>query len=121
MHTSSSRGEPRLAPVRRSPYRAAMTRLRSDGSTATGTLFAVSSVASVQLGAAVAATLFSLTGVLGTVSLRFLAASCVLLVLTRPWRVRWRASDLRTVVAFGLAFAAMNTSLYFAISRLPLA
>ncbi len=98
-----------------------MTRLATDGSTATGTLFAVTSVASVQLGAAVAATLFPLTGVLGTVSLRFLAASCVLLALTRPWRVRWRRSDVRTVIAFGIAFAAMNTSLYLAISRLPLA
>jgi inner membrane transporter RhtA len=98
-----------------------MTRHPSDGSPATGTLFAVSSVASVQLGAAVAATLFSRTGVLGTVSLRFVAASCVLLVLTRPWKVRWRAADMRTVVAFGLAFAAMNSSLYLAISRLPLA
>ena len=75
----------------------------------------------MQLGAAVAVTLFPATGVLGTVSLRFTAAAVVLLVLTRPWRVRWTGHDLRTVLAFGLAFVAMNTSLYLAISRLPLA
>ena len=93
----------------------------ADRSTAAGTACAVSAVASVQLGAALATTLFADAGVLGTVSLRFVAASVVLLVLTRPWRVRWTGRDLRTVVGFGLAFVAMNTSLYLAISRLPLA
>jgi inner membrane transporter RhtA len=92
-----------------------------DRTTGIGTACAVSAVASVQLGAAFAATLFDQTGVLGTVSLRFVGAALVLVLLTRPWRVRWTGHDLRTVVAFGLAFVAMNTSLYLAISRLPLA
>jgi len=97
------------------------THAGTDRSTGVGTACAVGAVASVQLGAAVAVTLFARTGVLGTVSLRFSAAACVLLALTRPWRVRWTGRDLRTVLAFGLAFVAMNTSLYLAISRLPLA
>lgn len=86
-----------------------------------GTTLAVSAVASVQLGAALAATLFPTAGVLGTVSLRFTGAAVVLALLTRPWRVRWTGHELRTVLAFGLAFVVMNTSLYLAISRLPLA
>ena len=92
-----------------------------DRSTGVGTLCAVSAVASVQLGAAFAATLFDQAGVLGTVSLRFVAAAALLCLLTRPWRVRWTGHELRTVFGFGLAFVAMNTSLYVAISRLPLA
>ena len=92
-----------------------------DRPTGVGTVCAVSAVASVQLGAAFAATLFDQAGVLGTVSLRFAAAAALLCLLTRPWRVRWTGHELRTVLGFGLAFVAMNTSLYVAISRLPLA
>lgn len=98
-----------------------MTSTAPDRRTAVGTACAVGAVGSVQLGAAFAATLFARAGVLGTVSLRFSAAACVLLALTRPWRVRWTGHDLRTVLAFGVVFVVMNTSLYLAISRLPLA
>jgi len=90
-------------------------------STATGTACAVSAATSVQFGAAVATTLFPLVGTAGTVALRFLGASVVLALATRAWRVRWTARDVRTVVAFGAVFVAMNLSLYVAISRLPLA
>jgi inner membrane transporter RhtA len=92
-----------------------------DRSTAAGTAFAVSAATSVQFGAALAVTLFPLVGTVGTLSLRFLGAGLVLVLLTRPWRVRWRARDVRTVLAFGLVFVSMNLCLYVAISRLPLA
>jgi inner membrane transporter RhtA len=94
---------------------------RPDHSVATGTVCAVSSATSVQFGAALAATLFPLVGTVGTVSLRFLGAAVVLVLLTRPWRARWGRHDLRTVVAFGVVFVAMNLCLYAAVSRLPLA
>jgi inner membrane transporter RhtA len=93
----------------------------SDRSAAAGTALAVTAVCSVQLGAAVAVTLLPAAGVVGTVSLRFTGAALVLLLLTRPWRVRWSPRDLGTVLAFGLVFVAMNLCLYLAISRLPLA
>jgi inner membrane transporter RhtA len=86
-----------------------------------GTGFAVTAAASVQLGAAFAATLLPRVGALGTVSLRFSAAALVMLAVTRPWRVRWTGRDLRTVLAFGVVFVCMNLCLYVAISRLPLA
>jgi inner membrane transporter RhtA len=98
-----------------------MTTPRTDRSTAAGTVFAVSAAGSVQFGAALAATLLPLVGPIGTVSLRFVGAAVVLLLLTRPWRARWSRRDLRTVVAFGVVFVAMNVSLYVALSRLPLA
>ena len=93
----------------------------TDRTTAAGAVLAVSAATSVQFGAALAATLFPLVGPIGTVSLRFLGAAAVLLLLTRPWRARWSRRDLRTVVAFGVVFVAMNVSLYVAVSRLPLA
>jgi inner membrane transporter RhtA len=92
-----------------------------DRSTTSGMGLAVTSVASVQFGAALAATLFPLVGPLGTVSLRFAGASLVMVLLTRPWRVRWTTLELRTAALFGLALLVMNTSLYVAVSRLPLA
>jgi inner membrane transporter RhtA len=86
-----------------------------------GTALACTSVISVQFGAALAATLFSAVGAVGTVSLRFVGAALALLVVTRPWRVRWTSLDLRRVALFGVVLVTMNTSLYIAISRLPLA
>jgi inner membrane transporter RhtA len=94
---------------------------RPDRSVATGTVCAVAAATSVQFGAALAATLFSLIGPVGTVSLRFLGAAVVLVLLTRPWRSTWSRRDLHTVLAFGLVFVAMNLCLYTAVDRLPLA
>jgi inner membrane transporter RhtA len=93
----------------------------SGRSTATGTALAVSGATSVQFGAALAVTLFPLVGPVGTVSLRFLGAALLMVLLTRPWRVRWTPRDARTVLAFGVVFTTMNLCLYVAISRLPLA
>jgi inner membrane transporter RhtA len=94
---------------------------RPDHSTLAGTALAVAAATSVQFGAALAVPLFPLVGPVGTVSLRFTGAALVLVVLTRPWRVRWTGRDVRTVVVFGVVFVAMNVSLYVAVSRLPLA
>lgn len=95
----------------------------SDGpdAVAVGTGLAVTSVASVQFGAAIAAHLFSRVGPLGTVSLRLVGASLVLVVVTRPWRRAWTRRELGTSLLFGAVFTAMNASLYLAIDRLPLA
>lgn len=82
---------------------------------------AVASVGSVQFGAALAAELFPRIGPLGTVSLRLLGATVILVALTRPWRMRWTRADLGASVLFGLVFVLMNSSLYLALDRLPLA
>ena len=91
------------------------------GGPAAGTGLAVASVASVQFGAALASTLFPVVGPIGTVSLRLTFAALVLAMTNRLWRVRWRLAELRWVVLFGGVLAAMNTSLYLALDRLPLA
>lgn len=86
-----------------------------------GTGLAVTSVASVQFGAAIAARLFPLVGPLGTVTLRLVGAAIVLVVVTRPWRRRWDLADLGASLVFSAVFVLMNASLYLAIDRLPLA
>ncbi|GAB3936664.1 hypothetical protein GCM10027614_13540 [Micromonospora vulcania] len=75
---------------------------------------------SVQFGSAVAALLFSRTGVAGAVTLRLTISAVLLLVVCRPRlrghdRSAWMAAG-----AFGLALAGMNSLFYQAIERIPL-
>ena len=77
-------------------------------------------VASVQIGAAIATTLFDELGPAGTVLLRTGFAAVVLVLLWRPsLRGRSRVA-LRDAVLFGLALAGMNLSFYAALDRIPL-
>jgi inner membrane transporter RhtA len=77
-------------------------------------------VASVQLGAAVATTLFDDLGPAGTVLLRTGFAAIALLLLWRPQIRGKEPVALRDAVLFGLALAAMNLSFYGALDRIPL-
>jgi len=92
-----------------------------DNATAVGSSLAVTSVAAVQFGASVAEHLFDRVGPVGTVALRLVTASVVLVACTRPWRQRFTRADVRAAAVFGLVFAGMNTLLYLAIDRLPMA
>jgi inner membrane transporter RhtA len=77
-------------------------------------------VASVQLGSAVAATLFDEVGPGGAVLYRLVVSAALLLALWRP-RVRGRTRrELALAVLFGLVLAAMNSCFYQAIDRIPL-
>jgi len=77
-------------------------------------------ILSVQVGAAFAKGLFPVLGPYGTVFLRLVFAALILMVAWRP-RVRgYRGGDYLLVLLFGLVFAAMNTSFYASLDRLPL-
>lgn len=77
-------------------------------------------IGSVQLGSALARTLFDRAGSSGTVMLRTLFAALVLLALSRP-RVRGLPrAQVVLVVAFGVSLAAMNALFYAALARVPL-
>lgn len=77
-------------------------------------------IVSVQVGAAVAVTVFDRVGPGGAVALRLVGAALVFAVAVRP-RLRARSGrDLAVVVAFGLTLAGMNYSFYEALARLPL-
>lgn len=73
----------------------------------------------VQLGSALAKSVFTLAGPLGTVFLRVALSAVLLFVL---WRPRWQATRPHwpLVMAYGGILALMNTSFYLAIDRIPL-
>ena len=73
----------------------------------------------VQLGSALAKSVFELAGPLGTVFLRVALSAMLLLVL---WRPSWRGvrAHWPLVLAYGAVLSAMNTSFYLAIDRIPL-
>ncbi|HEX2728924.1 MAG TPA: EamA family transporter, partial [Rubrobacteraceae bacterium] len=77
-------------------------------------------ILSVQIGAAIAKSLFADLGPGGTVFLRISFAALVLALLWRP-RIRGYARrEYLIALLFGLTLAAMNFSLYLAIDRIPL-
>lgn len=80
----------------------------------------MASIASTQLGAAIAKGLFAQVGPIGMVSLRVGFAALVLGLLWRPQVRGHRASDYRLLLAFGLSLAAMNGLFYCAIARIPI-
>jgi inner membrane transporter RhtA len=86
----------------------------------TAPLLVLVGVVSVQFGGAFAATLVPRIGATGSVLLRLLFATAILYAVARPsWRGRSR-SDWVTVVLFGLALAAMNTTFYASLAFLPI-
>jgi len=80
----------------------------------------VGAIASVQFGAAIAATLFDRVGPAGTVLLRLAFGSAMLLIAWRPRLGGRPARELAQAAAFGAVLAAMNLSFYAAVHRVPL-
>ena len=77
-------------------------------------------IVSVQFGGALAQTLVPVIGAGGSVVMRLLFATAILLVIVRP---RWRGHSgqaWRTVVAFGVALGAMNFTFYSSLAHLPI-
>jgi inner membrane transporter RhtA len=80
----------------------------------------VGGAASVQLGAALGATVFPLVGPGGVVALRQTVAAVALIAVARP-RLRdltWRS--LRPTLLLGLVLVSMNLALYGAVDRIGL-
>lgn len=77
-------------------------------------------IVSVQFGGALAQTLVPVIGAGGSVVMRLLFATLLLLVVVRP---RWRGHSRRawaTVAAFGLALGLMNFTFYGSLAYLPI-
>jgi inner membrane transporter RhtA len=77
-------------------------------------------IISVQLGAAVAKSLFDSLGPGGTVFLRIAFAALVLFLLVRPKLGGHDRAGYLVAGLFGLTLAGMNFSIYLAIDRIPL-
>lgn len=83
-------------------------------------LLVLAGIVSVQFGGALAATLVPVIGAGGSVVLRLLFATALLLILVRP---RWRGHSRRawlTVTAFGVALGLMNFTFYSSLAHLPI-
>ena len=77
-------------------------------------------IVSVQLGAAVAKSLFDSLGPGGTVFLRIAFAALVLFLLVRPKLGGYDRAGYLVAGLFGLVLAGMNFSIYLAFDRIPL-
>ena len=77
-------------------------------------------IVSVQFGGALAATLIPRIGAAGSVALRLIFASAILLVIVRPRLRGYRPAQWRTVVLFGIALGLMNFTFYASLAHLPL-
>jgi inner membrane transporter RhtA len=73
-----------------------------------------------QLGATLAKSLFPVVGAGGTAALRLAIASLILLIVWRPWHLRFTRRELRTVIVYGVAMGWMNFFFYLALSHIPL-
>ncbi len=83
-------------------------------------LLILGGIASVQFGAAIAATLFDQAGPAGVVLLRLALAAALLLPISRPRLAGRPRRQWLAAVGFGVTLAAMNWSFYEAVDRLPL-
>jgi len=77
-------------------------------------------MASIQSGASLAKSMFPVVGAQGTTTLRLIFASVIMLILLRPWRARFTASTLRTVIVYGMALGGMNLLFYMSLNTVPL-
>jgi inner membrane transporter RhtA len=87
---------------------------------ATSIALVLGGVVSVQVGAAVATTLFDELGPPATVFVRVLFAALALVAVWRPSVRAVDAGGWRLVALFGVSLAAMNLSFYEALDRIPL-
>jgi len=87
-------------------------------------LFAVGmlllSMASYQLGAALAKQLFPAIGAQGATACRLGLGAAILLLVRRPWRSWQRGRDLRALWGYGLSIGAMNLVFYLSLRTIPL-
>ncbi|MBT2499523.1 EamA family transporter [Agromyces sp. ISL-38] len=81
---------------------------------------AVGGAVSVQIGAAIGATIFPLVGPAGVVALRQAVAAIALIAVARPRLRGLRWSTVRPAILLGLVLVVMNLTLYGAVERIGL-
>ncbi len=81
---------------------------------------AVTSMLSVQLGAALSVPLIATVGAAGTAWLRYTAAAVVFLLFARPPLRSVRRADMPLVISLGVASGMMTLTFLAAIERIPL-
>lgn len=77
-------------------------------------------MSSIQSGASLAKSLFPLIGAPGVTALRLGLGTLILVVIFKPWRLRFAREQRLPLLFYGLSLGAMNYLFYLAIQRIPL-
>lgn len=75
---------------------------------------------SIQSGASLAKSLFPLVGAPGVTALRLALGTLILVIIFKPWRLRFAREQRLPLLFYGLALGAMNYLFYLSIQRIPL-
>ena len=75
---------------------------------------------SIQSGASLAKSLFPLVGAPGVTALRIVLGTAILVVIFKPWRLRFKKEQRLPLLFYGLSLGAMNYLFYLSIQRIPL-
>ncbi|MFJ3290866.1 threonine/homoserine exporter RhtA [Enterobacter asburiae] len=75
---------------------------------------------SIQSGASLAKSLFPLVGAPGVTALRIVLGTAILVVIFKPWRLRFKKEQRLPLLLYGLSLGAMNYLFYLSIQTIPL-
>lgn len=75
---------------------------------------------SIQSGASLAKSLFPLIGAPGVTALRLALGTLILVVIFKPWRLRFTKAQRKPLLLYGLSLGAMNYLFYLSIQTVPL-
>ena len=78
------------------------------------------SMLSIQSGASLAKSLFPLIGAPGVTALRLALGTLILVVVFKPWRLRFSKEQRLPLLFYGLSLGAMNYLFYLSLQRIPL-
>ena len=78
------------------------------------------SLISIQSGASLAKSLFPLIGAPGVTALRLALGTLILVVVFKPWRLRFSKEQRLPLLFYGLSLGAMNYLFYLSLQRIPL-
>ena len=75
---------------------------------------------SIQSGASLAKSLFPLVGAPGVTALRIALGTLILVVIFKPWRLRFKKEQRLPLLFYGLSLGGMNYMFYLSIQTVPL-
>jgi inner membrane transporter RhtA len=75
---------------------------------------------SIQSGASLAKSLFPQVGAPGVTALRIALGTAILVVIFKPWRLRFKKEQRLPLLFYGLSLGAMNYMFYLSIQTIPL-
>lgn len=83
-------------------------------------LVIIIAMVSIQGGASLAKSLFPQVGAAGVTALRLGLGTAILVLIFKPWRLRFSQQQRIPLLCYGLALGAMNYLFYLSLQRIPL-